>query len=253
MGLLALPPVPASSLHQPQRLDKIQPPKFQPQPALVLSAAPPAPTHPDSPVPRREWFLVISQVSTPQRRELGGTTCPWAHQCGQLNGRPGNQGPDLANCPWGPWSLPGGPPPQLTPALESAPWLCGRYGHLQRPQAEAPPSPSARSWPRASWATTEFPVPCLSSCARAQHEKAGARTSTEPQTTGLALGQEWGVGSSGSSWTPGREAPVLKGSYPSRGADRLCWGGASPRPDQGLGHCCPGVHTVSSPTAPDQG
>lgn len=32
---------------------------------------------------------------------MGGTARPWAHHHGQLNGRPGNQGPDSVNCPWG--------------------------------------------------------------------------------------------------------------------------------------------------------
>ena len=36
------------------------------------------------------------------------------------------------------------------------------------------------------------------------------------------------MGPSGSSWTPGREALVLKGGHPSHGADRLC-GGTPPR------------------------
>lgn len=114
-----LPPAPASSPRQPRRL-------WARRTHQGSNRSLPRPWPP--PTPRREQLLVISQVSTRQRRELGGTTRPRAQPCGQINGRPGSQGPDSANCPSGAVVPPRGPPPQPTPALESAPQLCGKCG-----------------------------------------------------------------------------------------------------------------------------
>lgn len=120
-----LPPAPASSPRQPRRL-------WARRTHQGSNRSLPRPWPP--PTPRREQLLVISQVSTRQRRELGGTTRPRAQPCGQINGRPGSQGPDSANCPSGALVPPRGPPPQPTPALESAPQLCGKCGRPRRPQ-----------------------------------------------------------------------------------------------------------------------